>query len=74
MGKTKLYHFDKSGTRHNVHEDKDGNFVIGSGEKVNGRVTSNPKGFVSSDSKSDNPFHGRGNGEWDHYAHSAEDL
>lgn len=74
--KTNLRHVDSQGEVTRVTKDEEGNFFIGNTEeRAEGKMC-----HYSQINHSDNtgtygnPFKGSGNGEWDHYAHSADDL
>lgn len=73
----KLYHYE-NGKRESVTHNESGDFVTGSGKVVNGQVTSNPNAskqhFGGKPDYDPNPFKGLGQGEWDYYAHTADDL
>lgn len=74
--KTGLRHIDSQGKIHRVTKNEEGKFFIGnSDERAEGKMChysqlnrSNGGGTYG------NPFIGTGNGEWDYYAHSADDL
>lgn len=77
----KLYHYE-NGKRESVTRHESGDLVTSTGKVVNGRVTSNPnaanqnygRGGHQSYSDPNNPYNGQGSGEWDDYAHTADDL
>jgi len=73
----KLYHYE-NGKRESVTRHESGDFVTESGKVVNGQVTSNPNAanqtFGGHQDVDPNPFKGLGQGEWDDYAHTADDL
>lgn len=76
----KLYHYTRDGKRESVHTNSKGDHVTEAGQVVNGQVTSNPNAGNKDWSRGrhqdydPNPFKGLGQGEWDHYAHTADDL
>ena len=73
----KLYHYE-NGKRESVTRHPSGDLVTSTGKVVNGKVTSNPNGPKSNSKQSysdpNNPYNGLGHGEWDDYAHTADDL
>lgn len=74
--KTVFRHVNSQGEKVRVTKENDNFYIGNSNDRAEGKMSHHRSAgnFQRSDHNINNPFYGRGNGEWDDYAHTSDDL